>query len=46
MKQEYLDGATRFHKMRHITIPSIMPIIITMFILKLGTVLNEVLIKY
>ena len=35
-----LDGATRFHKMRHITIPSIMPIIITMFILKLGTVLN------
>lgn len=35
-----LDGATRFHKMRYITIPSIMPIIITMLILKLGTVLN------
>lgn len=41
-----LDGATRFHKMRHITIPSIMPIIITMFILKLGTVLNAGFIKY
>lgn len=35
-----LDGASRFQKMWYITIPSIMPIILTMFILRLGGVLN------
>lgn len=35
-----LDGASRFEKMWHITIPSIMPIILTMFILRLGGLLN------
>ena len=35
-----LDGASRFQKMIYITIPSIMPIILTMFILRLGSVLN------
>lgn len=35
-----MDGANRFHKMIHITIPSIMPMIIILFILRLGSVLN------
>lgn len=35
-----MDGASRFRKMIHITIPSIMPIIIVMFILRLGSILN------
>lgn len=35
-----LDGASRFQKMFYITIPSIMPIILTMFILRLGGVLS------
>ncbi len=35
-----LDGATRIQKMWYVTIPTIMPIIIVMFILRLGTVLN------
>lgn len=35
-----LDGATRIQKMSHVTIPTIMPIILVMFILRLGTVLN------
>ncbi|CQR47173.1 putative multiple-sugar transport system permease YteP [Paraliobacillus sp. PM-2] len=35
-----MDGANRFHKMIHITIPSIMPMIIVLFILRLGSMLN------
>ncbi|GAB2556197.1 ABC transporter permease [Gracilibacillus alcaliphilus] len=35
-----MDGANRFHKMIHITIPSIMPMIIVLFILRLGAILN------
>lgn len=35
-----LDGATRIQKMRNVTIPTIMPIILTMFLLRLGTILN------
>ncbi|UUX35303.1 ABC transporter permease [Fundicoccus culcitae] len=35
-----LDGATRFEKMRYITIPSIMPIILVMLILRVGGILS------
>lgn len=35
-----LDGASRFQKMIHITIPSIMPIVLVMLILRVGTILN------
>ncbi|MGO4936174.1 ABC transporter permease [Fundicoccus sp. Sow4_H7] len=35
-----LDGASRFEKMRYITIPSIMPIILVMFILRVGGILS------
>lgn len=35
-----MDGAGRFKKMIHITLPSIMPMVIIMFILRLGSVLN------
>lgn len=35
-----LDGASRLQKMWHVTIPSIMPIILVMLILRLGQVLN------
>ncbi|MEH7179290.1 ABC transporter permease [Neobacillus vireti] len=35
-----IDGAGRFHKMIHVTLPSIMPMVIIMFILRLGSVLN------
>lgn len=35
-----LDGASRIGKMRHVTIPTIMPIILVMLILRLGQVLN------
>jgi putative aldouronate transport system permease protein len=35
-----MDGANRFHKMLHITLPSIMPMIIILFILRLGSILN------
>lgn len=35
-----MDGAGRFHKMIHVTLPSIMPMVIIMFILRLGSVLN------
>lgn len=34
-----LDGASRLQKMWHITIPSIMPVILVMLILRVGTVL-------
>lgn len=35
-----LDGATRFQKMQHVTLPTISPIIITMLILNIGSILN------
>ncbi|MBO1913155.1 sugar ABC transporter permease, partial [Microvirga sp. 3-52] len=35
-----IDGANRFHKMIYVTIPSIMPMIIILFILRLGSILN------
>lgn len=35
-----LDGASRLQKMWHVTVPSILPIILVMFILRLGSVLN------
>ncbi|NIK75333.1 putative aldouronate transport system permease protein [Paenibacillus castaneae] len=35
-----MDGAGRFKKMIHITLPSIMPMVIILFILRLGGVLN------
>lgn len=35
-----VDGATRWHKMRHITIPGIMPTIIILFILNLGQLMD------
>ena len=35
-----LDGASRFQKMWSVTIPSILPIILVMFILRLGSVLS------
>lgn len=35
-----LDGATRFHKMWHVTLPTILPIILTMFILQVGAIMN------
>lgn len=35
-----LDGANRFQKMLNVTIPSILPIILVMFTLRLGQVLN------
>ncbi len=35
-----MDGATRFQKMRHVTIPSIMPTIMVMLILQIGHMLT------
>ncbi len=35
-----LDGAGRWHKMRHITFASLIPTIIILFILKLGTIMQ------
>ena len=35
-----IDGATRLHKILHITIPSIMPTIVILLILNLGNMLN------
>ena len=35
-----IDGATRFQKIRHIDIPSIMPVIIILLILNSGTILS------
>ncbi|MBQ7165207.1 MAG: sugar ABC transporter permease [Clostridia bacterium] len=35
-----IDGAGRFKRMRHITVPCISPIIITMFLLQVGNILN------
>ncbi|MGI2294324.1 ABC transporter permease [Paenibacillus sp. GXUN7292] len=35
-----IDGANRFHMMRHITIPGILPAILIMFILKTGSMIR------
>ena len=35
-----LDGASRWQKMRYITVPSIMPTIMVLFIMRMGGVLN------
>lgn len=35
-----VDGASRFHMIRHITIPSIMPTILVLFILKCGSMIR------
>lgn len=34
------DGANRFHKMVYITIPGLVPVIIILFLLRLGNILN------
>jgi len=36
-----IDGAGRWKKMRHITLPSILPVVSIMFILSLGNILNS-----
>ena len=36
----YIDGATRFNVIRHITLPSILPVISILFILSVGSILN------
>jgi len=36
-----IDGAGRFHKMRYITIPLLMPTFITLFILNIGNILSS-----
>ena len=45
-----LDGANRAQKMRHITLPSILPVISLMFIMRLGKILQagyeQVLVMY
>ncbi len=35
-----VDGATRFQQVLHVTIPSIMPTLIVMFLMKLGKMMN------
>ncbi|MGF7142711.1 putative aldouronate transport system permease protein [Anaerotaenia torta] len=35
-----IDGANRWHRVRHITLPAIRPVIIIVFILNLGNILN------
>lgn len=35
-----MDGATRWQRMLHVTLPGIMPVILLVLILRLGTVLN------
>lgn len=36
-----IDGANRFHKLIHITLPAIVPTIMVLLILNMGTVLNQ-----
>lgn len=36
-----IDGAGRFHKMRHITLPSIKPTILVLLIINLGMIMNS-----
>lgn len=35
-----IDGATRFRQMMHITIPSIIPVIVIMFIMRIGNIME------
>ncbi|MDE6965326.1 MAG: ABC transporter permease subunit [Lachnospiraceae bacterium] len=35
-----VDGATRLQKLRYITLPGLMPTVVTMFIIRLGTVFD------
>ncbi|MBV7337562.1 ABC transporter permease subunit [Chloroflexi bacterium TSY] len=35
-----MDGATRWHRLRHVTLPGIMPTIIILFLLRLGTIMT------
>jgi putative aldouronate transport system permease protein len=35
-----MDGARRLQRIRHITLPSLVPIIVTLFILRIGGILN------
>jgi putative aldouronate transport system permease protein len=35
-----MDGANRWHRMRYVTWPGILPIVVTMFILRLGTIMD------
>lgn len=35
-----VDGASRFQKLRYITLPGLMPTVVTMFIIRLGTVFD------
>ncbi|WP_135548807.1 ABC transporter permease [Paenibacillus cymbidii] len=35
-----MDGANRFHRMRYITLPSLAPVIVILFLLRLGNILN------
>ena len=41
-----IDGASRVRKMWHITLPGIRPVIITLFILALGGIMNADLARY
>lgn len=36
-----LDGAGRFRQMLHVTLPGVIPTVITMFILRTGTIMNN-----
>lgn len=36
-----IDGASRWKRLWHVTIPSIMPLIITMFVLRVGTIFMQ-----
>jgi putative aldouronate transport system permease protein len=40
-----IDGANRWHRMRHVSIPSIMPTIVVLFILSVGGVLGSDFMK-
>ena len=35
-----MDGASRLQRMRHITFPSILPVVVTLFILRVGNIMN------
>ena len=35
-----MDGASRLQRMRYITFPSILPVVVTLFILRVGNIMN------
>ena len=41
-----MDGASRLRKMWHVTIPGIMPVILTLFILTLGGIMNADMARF